>query len=172
MTTKCSVQSDYLIKTGYMGLVNKKLVFYIAIGVLMLTMFCGNSIPYQDDETLNRPVGISVTAKSGLAFNITYTVQNEESVFDGYNIYMSRSTIGDAEINSIPPYPLDGTLPTVKHSAEDYNVNQTHTVTIEYYQDGVTRFEEGVTYFFRMVAHGRNNSQSLPSNEVSAVALP
>ena len=142
-----------------------------AIAVLLL--FCGNSVPFQDEAFLRRPVGISVTAVSPLNFQRQYFVQNLEKSFLGYNVYIARNTIGDSEVGgTIPALLIDGQLPTLKHSISDFNVDTAQTVTIERFNDSVTKFEEGITYFFRITAYSRQPLESLPSNVVSATAIP
>ena len=141
----------------------------------LLNLSCGSSIPFQAETDLKRPVGLSVAAISGLKFQLSYFVQNQESSFIGY---IARNTIGDPEArtgSTIPALNLDGTLPTFKHSRTDIDLNIPKTAVVSLYNDAVTNFEVGVTYFFRITACARNLSlssqqESLPSNEVSATA--
>ena len=144
----------------------------------LIHLSCGSSIPFQAETDLKRPVGLSVTAISGLKFQLSYFVQNQESSFIGYNLYIARNTIGDQEAradSTIPALNLDGTLPTFKHSSTDIDLNIPKTAEVSLYHDAVTNFEVGVTYFFRITACARNLSlssqqESLPSNEVSVTA--
>ena len=144
--------------------------------LLLLTFYCGNSLPFQDEIVLARPTGITITAVSPLKFDLSYFVQNQEDTFTGYNIYIARSTIGESETVStntvIPPLILDGSVPTFKHSKAEVNVNTPVTKTLSVYNDAVTAFENGVTYFFRITAYSRTKIESRPSNEVSATAIP
>lgn len=132
---------------------------------------CSNRIPFAEGQALNRPVGISVTAISGNRFSLSYTVQNTEAVFDGYNVYVHLADFSEGEAgSSVPPLILSGGEPTLKHTASEFNTQK--TVELSYTSDNVTKFEAGTDYTFKMAAHGRNGERSLLSEGVTARALP
>lgn len=138
--------------------------------VSLLFYSCGNNIPFLEVAQLKRPVGITLEAQSGLNYKLTYYVQNQEEVFDGYNIYVSRSTIPDSTNVSGSPLVIDGTVPTIKLSPADFDLQNSKSITMTTY-DGFRAFESGVTYFFRISAHSRTGGVSELSNEVSAESI-
>ncbi|RME91629.1 MAG: hypothetical protein D6767_04840 [Candidatus Hydrogenedentota bacterium] len=147
----------------------------VFLTVLAFVVFqsCSNYIGFAENQTLSRPVGMSLTALSGQKFQITYTVQNQEAVFDGYNVYAELTDFSEGEINStVFPLLVDGSEPTLKHSPEDFNLSKKITVEFQYLSDTVTKFEVGSTYTFKMAAHGRNGERSLLSPALTAKALP
>lgn len=141
-------------------------LFIITLPLILAS--CGNNIPFQEVAELKRPVGLQVAAAGSLTFTLTFYVQNQEEIFDGYNLIISRSTIPDGTASYVI---IDGTLPTFKYGPEDFDVNNPKTVTVNTF-DGFRSFENGVTYFFRIAAHSRTGRVSELSNEVSAVAAP
>lgn len=145
---------------------------YIVMTLLtvIFSFSCGNSIPFEEETTLKRPVGLSADAVSGRQVQISYFIQNQEKTFDGYNLHISRATISDSEAISGRPLIIDGTAPTFKHKISEFDASNPVTVTLSTF-DGIQKFETGVTYFFRMTAHSRNGSISEPSNEVSVVII-
>ncbi len=142
--------------------------------IIFLSLYsCGNNIPFPEERVLKRPVGLSVTANTGLTFTLRYFVQNQEPTFDGYDLFIKREPIGDSEPISgqLQPVNLTGTLPTFRHGPEDFEPSAAREVLVTTI-DGVREFEAGFTYFFRLTAHSRRGFRSDPSNEVSAQALP
>lgn len=162
----------------------KKQVYKIALASLIISHLghCSMQLPTQPDEQLERPTGIYVSAKAGKTFELSYYVQNDENIFDGYNLYISRYSTGDKSINeNTRPYTIDGSYPTFPHSNADYDLSNPIAVTLDYFIEsyydvsGNLRvnyipFEEGVTYYFKLKAHSIYNSESNFSNEVSAIA--
>jgi len=145
---------------------------YKILFLFLILLQCGNNIPYSKETLLKRPVGVSIVAKSGLAFDLSYHVQNEEDTFDGYNVYISRDSISDSEIETlVPALNLSGSLPTFQHSKDEVDFVNSVTQNIALYSDSITNFENGVTYFFRIAAHSRYGYLSKASNEVSAAAF-
>lgn len=146
-------------------------------GTLIFSIFlvvtrCGTSIPLDIENQLVRPVGLTVTAQAGQKMLVQYTVQNQERTFDGYNLVIARTTIGDGEAASITPLTLTGSYPTFIYSNADYNPNLVISQTLSRFTNTLP-FEVGTTYFFRLIAHSRKDpaKNSLPSNEVSATGL-
>ena len=146
-----------------------------------LTLSCASNIGYQVNETLDRPVGLQVYARPGGLFVISYYVQNDEDTFDGYNLYISRESTGDT--NKIPPYTINGSIPTFLHTSANYDPNTAVNVSISEFMDvrvdlngnkttNYVPFETGTRYYFKIKAHSRFNFLSQPSNEASAVTLP
>lgn len=140
--------------------------------VIFLANACGTSIPLDVENQLIRPVGFTVTAQAGQKMLVQYTVQNQERTFDGYNLIIARTTIGDGEAAGLPPLTITGSYPTFIHSSADYNPNLVISQTLSRFTTTMP-FEVGTTYFFRLIAHSRKDpaKNSLPSNEVSAMAL-
>ena len=143
------------------------------ISLAMLAQRCGTSIPLDVENQLVRPVGVTVTALAGQKMLVQYTVQNQERTFDGYNLAIARTTIGDGEAASLPPLTITGSYPTFIHSNSDYNPNLVISQTLSRFTNTMP-FEVGTTYFFRLIAHSRKDpaKNSLPSNEVSATGMP
>lgn len=145
--------------------------FYALFILLTLTLHCGTSIPFDQELTLKRPTGIVVTALAGQKMQLQYTVQNQETTFDGYNVLIARTEIGDSEIYSLEPLTINGSVPTLLHSNADFNINLVRSVTLNRLTN-VLPFEIGTTYYFRIQAHSRKGVRSEGSNLVSAVGLP
>ena len=154
---------------------------YIALLTGISSLQCQTEITYKMNEELQRPVGLQVYALNGGVFRVQYYVQNEEDTFDGYNLYISRISSGDQ--NTLEPYQLTGSTPTLLHSAADVDYLNPVTVDIYRYMDVIrdingksitsfTPFETGTRYYFKIRAHSRFNDISLPSNEVSAITKP
>ncbi|MDH5717863.1 MAG: hypothetical protein OEZ22_09515 [Spirochaetia bacterium] len=150
---------------------NKKILLLFLHCLVFTFISCGNNIPYTEETILKRPVGLKLEAKTGLSFDIIYFVQNEEETFDGYNLYISRKPISDSERSSLPPLNLKGSLPTFHHTAQDVNLTTPVVENIHLYSDNITKFEEGVTYYFRMAAHSKYGYLSELSNEISEIAI-
>lgn len=145
---------------------------FSALTILLLILLqCGTSIPFDEERYLKRPTGISVTALPGRIMQLSYTVQNQEQTFDGYNILISRTEIGDSEVFSMEPLILNGSVPTILHSKDDYNINLVRTATLPRLTNTLP-FEVGTTYFFRIQAHSRKGVRSEGSNQVRAVGIP
>ena len=142
---------------------------------IFLFLSCTTNPPVFEEPFLKKPVGLEVLPLSGRKFLVRYYVQNQEVSFDGYNLYISRESISDGEPiergGNLPPLNLDGSLPTFKHTKEDFSPSIRREREITYYKEFIP-FQEGVTYYFRMAAHSIYGEISLLSNEVSATALP
>ena len=148
----------------------KAVIIYVLASVLP-PYSCGNSIPFEEEIRLARPVGIEIQPQAGLNFLLLYYIQNQEKTFDGYNLYISRTTISEGEIYSVlSPFSRDGGLPTFRHGPGELNLNDPQEALLEFYADGITRFEKDIQYYFRMTAHSRENLISKPSNEVNSIA--
>ncbi|MFZ5630010.1 MAG: fibronectin type III domain-containing protein [Spirochaetota bacterium] len=137
----------------------------------LLLVRCGTSIPYDQELFLKRPTGLQVTAVAGQKMLVQYTVQNQEETFDGYNLLISRVSIGDSEAFSMEPLTINGSTPTFLHSRSEFNVNTVRSVTVERFTN-VLPFEVGTTYYFRLQAHSRKGVRSEASNEVTATGIP
>lgn len=138
---------------------------------LLFALNCGMNIPYDEELSLKRPTGLSVTALSGKKMLVEYAVQNQEKTFDGYNLLVSRVSISDGEAYSMEPLTINGSTPTFLHSNSEYDVNRRLSVTVSRFTN-VMPFEVGTAYFFRLQAHSRKGVRSEASNEVQATALP
>jgi hypothetical protein len=139
--------------------------------VALVVLGCGTSIPFDLELYLKRPTGLKVTALPGQKMLVEYTVQNQEETFDGYNLLISRVSIGDSEAFSLEPLTINGSIPTFLHSRNEFDVNRIRSVTLERFTN-VLPFEVGTTYYFRLQAHSRKGVRSEASNEVTATALP
>lgn len=145
--------------------------FSAIIIATLVFLRCGTSIPYDLEISLKRPTGLQVNAVAGQKMEIRYTIQNQEQTFDGYNLLISRISIGDSEAYSMEPLTINGSIPTFLHSNTEYDVNTVRSVTIPRFTN-VLPFEVGTTYFFRLQAHSRKGVRSEASNEVTATAIP
>lgn len=136
--------------------------------LLIFLIQCGTSIP-SNDADLAPPEDFTVTALSGERFQISYYVTNEEDIFDGYNLYISRVEITDSMLNTLIPLNLTGSEPTFSHRPEDYDpfTNIDEVIST---QDGITGFSSGTTYYFRMTAHSYTATESIGSGNESATA--
>lgn len=137
----------------------------------LVLLRCGTSIPFDQELFLKRPTGLQVTAVAGQKMLVQYTVQNQEETFDGYNLLISRISIGDSEAFSMEPLTINGSTPTFLHSRSEFNVNTVRSVTVERFTN-VLPFEIGTTYYFRLQAHSRKGVRSEASNEVTATGIP
>jgi len=149
----------------------------IKLGLLTLLLMqvsqCGSSFPLNEDSFLKRPNGLEVTAISGKSFIISFYIQNEEVSFDGYNLYISKSSISDGEINSaVLALSLNGSLPTFSYSVANFDLDNAKSHTISFYNDPPVNFETGISYFFRLAARSYTGLLSQASNETTAIGLP
>jgi len=164
----------------------KKNIFIKILAFWILTG-CNSKMPYLPPqyERLSNPIGIKVFANPGKTFTLYYFVQNKESTFDGYNIYVSREAIGSrfdiaSKKSLYPPYTLNGSYPSIPDDSGNFNVDTPKKFIISnFIQPGVVNsasnnlpFEQGTRYFFKITAHSFNGQESLSSNEISSVALP
>ncbi|MCB1199180.1 MAG: hypothetical protein KDK41_00940 [Leptospiraceae bacterium] len=151
---------------------------FTSIFFLGFLLNCGNDIPFDQENFLNRPVGLQVTALAGRQFQVSYSVQNQEKTFDGYNLYVARQTIGDGELDaSVPALIFNGATPTFQHGPEDFAPNTVLTRVISGINFTSTlqflcESSPPITYYFRIAAHSRKGIRSDPSNEVTAVCQP
>lgn len=143
----------------------------VCLAAAFLPARCGTSIPYDQELFLKRPTGLQVTAVAGKKMLVQYTVQNQEETFDGYNLLISRVSIGDSEAFSMEPLTVNGSVPTFLHSRSEFSVTTVRSVTIERLTN-VLPFEVGTTYYFRLQAHSRKGVRSEASNEVTATGIP
>jgi len=135
-------------------------------------------------EKPSQPTGLKVRANNGLTFTLFYYVQNRETSFDGYNIYITSESTGNLNLSgSYQPYTFNGSVPTLIHNSKDVNADQPVSATLASFVVASTNssgnssalflpFQAGKRYFFKITAHTSFDVESLPSNEVSAVALP
>ena len=145
-------------------------MIYILASILLFYS-CGSSIPFEERVRLARPVGIEIQPRSQLNFLLRYYIQNQEKTFDGYNLYISRTSISEGEIYSgLSPFSRDGGLPTFRHAPDELDLDDPQEVVLEFYADAITKFEKDIQYYFRMTAHSREGLISKPSNEVSSTA--
>ncbi len=152
------------------------LQFFILSCIIFLYMTCGSNIPFGNEVYLLRPIDIRVEAIPQQRFKFSYFIQNEERSFNGYNLYISRTSISDGEIySSLTPLSRDGGLPTFRHHPKEFNLDQLQSVILDRYIDTISKFEVKTQYYFKMTAHSRttaNGIESQPSNEVTAIAIP
>ncbi|MDH4263394.1 MAG: hypothetical protein OEV78_10165 [Spirochaetia bacterium] len=162
----------------------KKFTILFICGILFLiTENCNPKLRNNEQEIPKPPIGIKVKANSGLTFTLYYYVQNKETSFDGYNVYITREATGNTSlVNIYPPYSINGGFPTLIHTGNEVNVDQPKTFTLSnfiiYNSNSVGSnntlyipFQNGVRYFFKITAHTNFDVESSPSNEVSAVAI-
>jgi len=152
--------------------------------MVTMSFSCATSLVLNENEYLTRPSNISVSGQAGGKFQLTYYVENTENTFDGYNLYISKESTGDAGGNQvIEAYQYTGSVPTFIHSPDEVDSVTPVTVSLDKYMqityslDGnkvitYVPFEEGATYFFKMKAHSQFDILSEFSTEVSDVTLP
>jgi len=145
--------------------VSRRIAFLLPL--LALVARCGNNIPFQYEPQLVRPTGLIVTALSGQQMEVQYAVQNQELTFDGYNLVISRMSIGDGEAQQMTPLTINGSVPTFLQNSTQYDPNIMVTQVISRFTNTFP-FEVGTTYYFRLLAHSRKGVLSLPSNQVLA----
>jgi hypothetical protein len=157
-------------------------LFYTS--TILLTLTCNPKPHNFVNEKPNQPTGLKVRANNGLTFTLFYYVQNKETSFDGYNVYITREATGNTQVSgTYAPYSINGGSPTLMHKSNEDNVDQPLTIAINnfvtYNSNSIGAqntlylpFIAGVRYFFKITAHTNFEVESTPSNEVSAVALP
>lgn len=137
---------------------------------------CANQIIYEKTETLDTPSTPSVTAQAGKKFSISYTVENDEDTFIGYNLYVSTSSISDSDVSSLLPVSDNGNIPTVSHQKDEEGQSEQYVVSAYREENGgfviPMSFTAGKKYYFRLCAYSRLGKLSTPSTETSATALP
>jgi len=92
---------------------------------------------------------------------------NKEDKFDGFNVYISRSSSLKSQYSLLPvKNPQTGGIPTIIATSKDIDPSVPITVEIAYDADD-NPLENGVTYYFIVKSHSIRNFKSDPSNEVS-----
>lgn len=140
---------------------------------MLFSYSCANQILYDDNESLAAPTTLSVNAVGGSTFQVNYKVENKEDSFIGYNLYISTSSITDADISNMLPVSPKGNIPSFRHDTTQYNLS--FQKEIKTYQKKSSPFiltmpfKQGKKYYFRICAYSRNGKTSTPSKQVSAV---
>ena len=135
---------------------------------------CGTTIYAPKESSLDRPLGLEVTPIANQKFQISYFVTNQEEIFLGYNLYVSKISITDSDfgenplVNHLLP---EGEQPTFPYSKLDFDSETAQNETIEFFDGVRLQFECDQEYFFRLRAFGEGGRHSQPSNEDSGIAF-
>lgn len=146
---------------------------FVFLWLLVLTVSCANQLLFDKNEILQKPTTLAVTAQANQTFEVTYSIENSEPTFIGYNLYISTTTIADSDVANLIPYSVEGKIPSFTH--ESYtSVQQKFTIDNYHEKDGVFEIEKkfisGKTYYFRLCAYSRFGTLSTPSPQISLVA--
>jgi hypothetical protein len=95
---------------------------------------------------------------------VSFKSQNTESKFDGFNLYISRSS--SLRGQNLAPVRNNDTLPTLVSSAAAIALNDSVSIQVDKDADGVP-IQNGITYFLAIRAHNVDAFESDLSMEVS-----
>ncbi len=141
---------------------------YKIIPVLILAFLliqCGTEDIVQP-EYLNAPSDLTAYPENG-KIKIKFYSNNKEDTFDGFNIYISKSSLVKSQPLLLPiANPDTGGIPTVVSTSKD--IAPSVPISVEINRDANDNpIENGVTYYIIVRAHSTRNFKSEPSNEAS-----
>jgi hypothetical protein len=131
--------------------------------IIALYSTCAVDIPENSSEYLVAPV-ITSCERSGNKIIIKFTGYNNEYYFDGYNVYVSDSSLNSAYVAQYKPVQVEGypsSEPSFPLSPDDYDPGKTRTVTLyQYYwaSDGEYvpyPFSPDTAYYIFICSHHR-----------------
>ncbi|MCU0821476.1 MAG: hypothetical protein MUC95_03255 [Spirochaetes bacterium] len=146
--------------------------------IIALLPACAIDIPANSSEYLVAPV-ITNCERQGDKIIIKFSGYNNEYYFDGYNVYVSDSSLNSEYVSRLKPVQIEGypsAEPSYPLSPEDYDPEKTRTITLyQYYwlSDGEYvpyPFSPDTTYYIFLCSHHRQG-YVLPegvSNQVSS----
>ncbi len=137
--------------------------------ILFLPLFflqsCGVET-YLEPDFLNPPGGLIAYSLDN-KIKIKFYSSNNESKFDGFNVYISKeSSLKNRNILPVKN-PSTGGIPTIIKQSKDIIPSEPIEIVLERDSSG-NYIENGITYYIIVKAHNIDNKLSLPSNEVSA----
>lgn len=99
---------------------------------------------------------------------VEFTGYNDEYYFDGYNVYISTTSMNRNNIQSYKPVQVDGdnyasAVPSFPMSPDDYNPDITRTISLYHYwvvNEGNYEpypFASGTAYYVLLCSHHRYN---------------
>ncbi len=145
---------------------NIYLIKYIILFFLLtLIISCGTE-KFIEPEYLNSPTDLTAYPKNN-QIKIKFYSSNKEDKFDGFNIYISKSSSLKTLTDLLPvKNPFMGSIPTINKTSKDINFNVPIEITIQ--RDANDDYiENGIRYYLIVKAHSIRNFKSEPCNENS-----
>ncbi|MBN1898924.1 MAG: hypothetical protein JW827_09115 [Spirochaetes bacterium] len=117
-------------------------------------------------EYLNAPSNLKAYPGNG-TIRLEFLSNNKEDKFDGFNIYISKSSSLKSQSSLLPVQnPSTGGIPTIVKTSKE--INPDSSLFVEINRDNEDKpIENGITYYFICRAHSIRNFKSEPSNETS-----
>lgn len=150
-----------------------------AVILIILNMYCAIDVPEEASEYLAPPV-ISSCERSGKKIIIKFSGYNDEYYFDGYNVYVSNSSLNRELVAAYRPVQIEGypsAEPSFPVNPEDYDPVKTREIVLyQYYwlSDGEYipyPFSDEDTYYIFLCSHHRLGSV-LPGGVSNQVTSP
>ena len=148
---------------------NLRKIKYAVTGLIffVFSLHCAIDIPAKSSEYLVAPV-ITSCERVGDKIIINFIGYNNEYYFDGYNVYVSDSSLNSEGVAKLKPVQIEGypsAEPSFPLSPDDYDPEKIRTITLyEYYlvmTDGTNvefipyPFSSGTTYYIFLCSHHR-----------------
>jgi len=143
----------------------QKIYYYFFLLFLLFFISCGIN-DFMTPNTLSPPYNLKIYPGSD-SITIRFSSNNSEEKFDGYNIYISKSSA--IRSSSISPLKKNNILPTI--SQNPMTSEQILESKITLFNDLET-IQNGTTYFIAIKAHDYDDFQSTFSEEVSTTPRP
>lgn len=139
-------------------------IILITLNILLISS-CGMEEVVQP-EYITAPSDL-IAYPGNRKVKLKFYSNNSEDRFDGFNIYISRSSSLKSQYALLPvKNPETGGIPTIIATSKDIDPSVPITVELTYDADD-NPIENGITYYFIVKAHSTRNFKSEPSNEAS-----
>jgi len=140
---------------------------YYSFFLLFLLFFisCGIN-DSMTPNTLSPPYNLKIYPGSD-SITVHFMANNSEKKFDGYNIYISKSST--IRSSSISPLKNNNLLPTISQNPMSSEKEFEYKITL--FNDLET-IQNGTTYFVAIKSHDYENFTSILSEEVSTTPRP
>lgn len=156
-----------------------KIKYGVIILLIIVISDCAVDIPENSGDYLVAPV-ITSCERQGDKIIIHFKGYNDEYYFDGYNVYVSDSSLNSEYVSKykavqIEDYP--SSVPSFPLSPDEYNPEKTRTITLyQYYwlSDGEYipyPFSPETTYYIFLCSHHKQG-YVLPDGVSNQVSLP
>jgi hypothetical protein len=136
----------------------------MCIAVIILSLGCAMDVPEKGYDYLTPPF-ITGIYQDGDHIVVTYIGYNDEYYFDGYNVYVSPTSLNKSLIESYKPVQVAETgyassEPSYPLSPDDFDPSQTRTLTLDrYYVQNGDQYEQypfsSGTYYVLLCSHHR-----------------
>ncbi len=141
----------------------------IKLGFIISTFLffhCGTE-QFVEPEYLNPPSNVILYPQNN-KIKIKFFANNQESTFDGFNVYLSKSSSLKSQSTLLAiPNPSTGGIPTINRSSQDIVLGVPIEIILDR-DENDKPLENGITYYCFVKSHSYRNYRSEPSNETSS----